>query len=134
MKNFDELEIDRAFISELTIVPSKKIRMTLLRGPREENAQVGREYDLQFSRVHDVTLNLQARPWLEIVSHNLLSESKYLTSYFEIHPEAEGRITKSRHFQVICDEGQIDVIAEEFSISLVNEIPYFESADDEIIK
>lgn len=138
VKDFSSLRIDGAFIGELTVVPTKKLRLSLFRGPLSKSErQMAEEFDLQFNKVEGFRFDLDAKPWLEIVSHKVLAKSDYITSYLADIGK-EGRKPKANrgklyHFQIVCQEGQLEVLAEQFSISLVNEIPYFESKSIEKI-
>jgi hypothetical protein len=125
MSDFSKLDIDGSIISEFRAVPSKKFVMTLLRGPQSVNDRaVQTEQDLQFNEVKCFRIAIQAEPWLQVVSHGLTSESEYL---HECLATAEGRPTEGNtlfHFEVVCGQGRIDIIASSVTLSLTNEIAY----------
>jgi hypothetical protein len=129
---FDKLEIDGSFISELSVVPSKELRMHLFQGPRTNSGkEVVEEHDVLFTRLHGYSFNIKAEPWLEILSHTISSESNYLTDYLTRKTDRKVRKSQSEnnailHFQIVCDEGSIDILAEGVSLSLTNAIPFFD--------
>ena len=128
-QNFDHLKIDGSFISDLTATPSKRVRLSLFHGPRTEtDEQVSLEFDLQFNRVRYFILNIEAKPWMEIVSHRILKESDYLRTCLASEEREDGPNNMLQHFQIIRDEGKIDVIAESFTIGLINKMPHFNTS------
>src|ERR1044072_4406049 len=110
-EDFSQLAIDGSIISELKVVPSRKIVMTLLRGPQSEaERSVQTEYDLQFNGVEHFKIAVEAEPWLQVISHNLFSESEYLKGYLEnSRPSSGGE--KLFHFEIGCGQGRIDIVA-----------------------
>ena len=64
-EKFEDVEIDGAFIREITLVPSKTVRMILLRAPQtEDEEQVTRVSDLKFYEVRSCHANFHAeRCW-----------------------------------------------------------------------
>jgi hypothetical protein len=123
-EDFSQLEIDGSIISELKVVPSRKIVMTLLRGPKSEaERSVQTEHDLQFNGVEHFRMTIEAEPWIQVVSHDLFSESEYLKKYLETSKGHSGG-DKLFHFEIVCGQGRIDVVAKTVSFSLFNEIPY----------
>lgn len=126
LENFADLDIDGSFVREMRFVPSKTVRMSLLRAPQTESeTQVTRQYDLQFHGVYGFRSNLDAQPWLETKSHDLLSQSDYLREVSEqINATSPHIQSELRHFKIICDEGEIDVIAERFTSSITDEIAH----------
>lgn len=134
VEGFVDLKIDGSYIRELILVPSQRVRMSLLRGPQSKNErQVALEYNLQFDKLQGFRINLQAKPWLETKSHNLLLDSDYLISHASVEGTEKTKAISGRgehkvyHFQINCNEGNIDIIAENFTVSFIDEIPYFGS-------
>ena len=129
-QKFEDIKVDGAFIREITLVPSKSIRMTLLRAPQSESEeQVTVLSELQFHEVRSCRANFQAEPWLEIKSHDSPAESHYLAHYLAREREtADAEVSQSsstwRVLRIICDEGEIAVIAETFTISVLEEMPH----------
>jgi len=122
--NFAELNIDGAIISEFKVVPSKKLVLTLLRASQKENqSSVQSEHDLQFNFVKDFKIALRSEPWLQVISHAVISESEYLRNFSAGAP-ADTLTVKLAHFEIICAQGRFDIIAGGVTFSLFNEIPY----------
>jgi ClpX C4-type zinc finger protein len=124
-ENFIDLDIDGSFIRAMRFVPSKSVDMSLLHAPRNKTEkQVTLQYDLHFHGAYGLRSNLNAQPWLEIESHDLVLHSEYLKEITEkrsgTSPESTSELS---HFQLICDEGTIDIIAEYFTSSITDEIP-----------
>ena len=124
-ENFAGLDINGSFVREMRLGP-KMVRLTLLRAPRNESeAQVTRQYDLQFDGVLGFRSNLDADPWLEIRSHDLLSHSEYLTEVSGHTSRTASSINSPlHHFQIVFDEGEINIIADHFKSSITDEIPH----------
>ena len=125
-ESFTHLDIDGSFIHTLRFVPSKTVDIRLLHAPKNETArQVTLQYDLHFQGVYGLRSHLDAQPWLEIKAHHVLLQSEYLK---EITTQRSGRRSESTselsHFQFICDEGAIDIIAEYFTSHITDEIPF----------
>jgi hypothetical protein len=134
-ERFEDVEIDGAFIREIALVPSKTLRMILLRAPQTENEeQVTRVSDLKFYEVRYCHANFHAEPWLEIKSHDSLGESEYREQHLAPRLKNVGSRTDpasqtSRVFRIICEEGEIAVIAKSFEIALIETMPYFGPAE-----
>ena len=131
---FPDLRIDGAFISEVIIAPLKMIRMRLFHGPRsDEERLIAEEYELVISNLRHFTFSVQAIPWLEISSHEVSTESDYLTNYLtspQGNKDAERAVSETslRHYRFVCVEGSIDIIGGQFICYLINEMPFFKSA------
>ena len=124
VENFENVQIDGAFIRELVLVPSSSVRMSLLRAPRAEGeSQVSVLSDLQFEEVQSCHCSFNANPWLEIRSHAALLQSEPLKMHL---PDQQGGPSRPEisHFQIICDEGEINIVARGFTIRVVEEIPH----------
>jgi len=120
---FSELKIDGAVIREIVFVPAGSVRMSVLRAPETtDERQVTVQRTLSFQGIHGCAFNFDAKPWLEIASHGILSASQYLSEFSD---------TKSDvfHFQLVLDEGRVDIVAEQFSSSIEEEIPHLGSAE-----
>ncbi len=134
---FEDIKIDRSFIREITLIPSKTVRMSILRAPqRNSEKQVSVLSDLKFDQVRRFRSNLNAEPWLEIISHHSSTQSDYLKQYFagrQEEPQGESRQTSPdvSHFQIKCEEGEMDIIAEGFTCLVIEEIPHIGSAEPE---
>jgi hypothetical protein len=134
VRNFVDLEIDRSFISEVALLPSKAVRMRLFRSPQDESEkQVTQEQSLQFSKVKCCRLSLEAKPWLEVKAHQLVLDSDYLRSCLaettqQRNARSEHENSPLHHFRMVCEEGEIDIIAEAFAFSVIDEIPFIPSS------
>jgi hypothetical protein len=123
-EDFSQLELDGSIISELRVVPSRKIVMTLLRGPKSKAERpIQTEHDLQFNGVEHFNIAVEAEPWLQVVSHSIFSESEYLKQYLGNFKQGseDGKLF---HFKFVCGRGTIDIVAKTVTFSLFNEIPY----------
>lgn len=122
--DFAQLEIDGAVITELRIVPSMKLVMSLLQKTQKPDQRtVQTEYDLQFNGVSDFKIVLESEPWLQVVSHAVFSKSDYLSE----HVVSEIDRAKLKHFEIICGKGKLQILARAVTFSEFNEIPYVES-------
>jgi hypothetical protein len=125
--DFAKLNIDGAVISEFKVVPSIKLAMTLLRGPEKHNERlVQTEHDLQFNFLKDSRIDLRSEPWLQIVFHAVYRESEYLRDFIAAVP-TDSHLEKLIHFEIICAQGRVDIIARDFIFSLFNAIPYVDT-------
>lgn len=122
-EKFKDLQIDGAFISELLLVPNKRMRLSLIRAPaNEEPRQVSVVSDLEFNDVQSCQCGFKANPWLEIKSHAMSSRSAFLKEYLQ---NREGISSSGySHFQIICDEGEINIIARDCTLVMVEEISH----------
>lgn len=126
--DFNELKIDGAVIREIVFVPSRSVRMSVLRAPETESErQVTTQHSLDFQGIHCCTFKFDANPWLEIESHYTLSSSDYLEQRLQfLSSKVQSSDTQPEifHFQIILDEGQIDILAERFTSSVEEEMPH----------
>ena len=124
VERFDDAPIDGAFIRELAFVPSKTVRMNILRAPKDASErQVSILRDLEFHDVQHFHCNFDANPWLEIMSHATLLRSDLLTQY-QVPQQEAGTSPELRHFQIACDEGTLDISARRCTTSVIEEIPH----------
>jgi hypothetical protein len=122
-ENFEDIQIDGAFVRELVLTTSNNLRMSLLRAPHEKSEkQFSVLSELQFHEIQSVHCNFDAHPWLEIKSHATVPQSDYRKRYLANQHGASG--ADVRHFQIICDEGEINILAPRFTIVVVEEIPH----------
>jgi hypothetical protein len=134
-QKFEDIKISGSFIREITLVPSKKVRMILLRAPQHESEkQVSVVSDLEFHQVRGFRANFQAQPWLEITSCDSPTQSDYLKEYFARERdkptgEDSGSTGRPHHFRIKCEEGDLEIIAETFTISVIDEIPHVGSSE-----
>lgn len=123
-EKFEDVQIDGAFIRELILVPSDNVRVSLLRAPNNKSErQVSIMSDLQFHEVQSCHCSFIANPWLEITSHATLLRSEFLRTHLR-NQRGEASGAEASHFQIICDEGEINIIARRFTILVVEEIPH----------
>src|SRR6266436_7109322 len=121
---FEDAQIDGAFIRELALIPSNNVRMSLLRAPDDgSERQVSVLSELQFHEVRSFHCNFDANPWLEIESHTSLAQSEYLNRYIAKQGGGASDL-EVRHFQIVCDEGEIDILSSRFTVRVVEEIPH----------
>ena len=124
IEDFEDAQIDGAFIRDLTLVPSCNVRMSLIRAPKDESErQVSVLSEVQFHEAQSFHCNFEANPWLEIESHATVSQSEYLDRYLA-NQRGGASGSEMRHFQITCDEGEINILAERFTIQVLEEIPH----------
>jgi hypothetical protein len=134
-KDFEGIQIDGSFVRELIFALFKTVRMSLIRAPgSEREEQLSVLSSLQFDQVHRFRANFDAAPWLEITAHHALSSSDYLEQYQNLAQAQEKThgdlISKDlRHFQIVCEEGEIDIIAERFTFLVLEKIPHVGQSD-----
>ena len=125
---FQNLRIDGAAIREILFVPTQTVQISMLVLPEagSEN-QVVTQCRLRFDKVHAAKFSFEAEPWLTLVSHHQLTASDFLSAY----ERSESRLAKIwqedavlYHFQIILENGEIDIIGEQFSNEVEREIPY----------
>ncbi len=121
VREFEEIQIDGAGITGLDVVPLKRIYLTLFTFAETlDDRSGGREFNIQFNKIVDFSLDMK-ESWCRVISHGAFSGSELL-SVFKARPVNFARRVdrdKLRHFQLILDHGQLDVIAESFSCMLV---------------
>ena len=125
---FKDLKLEGSFIREIRFVPSRSLHIEVRSAPQGSETRVSILYGLVFDQVRCFRCDLEAEPWLEIRSHSIVESSDYLKRHM---PQKRGEIKDSfaaieaevRHFQLILEEGEIDIIAEHFSASALEEIP-----------
>lgn len=132
-ENFAGLDINGSFVREMRLGP-KMVRLTLLRAPQSESeTQVTRQYHLQFDGVLGFRSNLDAHPWLEIRSHDLISHSEYLREVSGHTSRTASSINSQlHHFQIVFDEGEINIIADHVKSSITDEIPHAGSSVSQV--
>ena len=133
MKKFNSLKIRNSYVNELQIEQSKKIRMTLFKTSQsltrdaiESEDLKTEEYNLQFNKLRLFTIYIKPTYILEVKDTKVFKKSTYLTSYRKLVKEGIVPFEKGEtvyHFRLIFDEGNLDIIAHDFSLSLVHEYP-----------
>jgi hypothetical protein len=128
---FESVEIDGSFIKEFTLVTSEDVRMILLRAPQDDSAeQVTMRSALTFHNVSICHASFRAQPWLEITSHDTLARAEYdgQRAIQEKRSVERGSGPPSENFQmfrIVCDEGEIAILAESFAFEPIEKIPHF---------
>jgi len=133
MKEFNSLMIRGSYVNELQIVQSKKIRITifktaqnLIRETIESEDLKTEEYDLQFNKLRLFTIFIKPTYILAVKDTKAYKLSAYLTNYRKMVKEGIVPFEKGEsvyHFRMIFDEGNLDIIDHDFSLSLVHEYP-----------
>ena len=127
-EEFQSLRIDGAAIREILFVPTQTLQISMLVLPEagSEN-QVVTQCRLRFDKIHAAKFSFDAEPWSQLVSHHELKASDFLSAY----ERSEIRLAKIwqadailHHVQIILENGQVDVIAEQVSNQIEQEIPY----------
>jgi hypothetical protein len=125
MSDLDDLlqmDLNNCFVKHIHLRVGKSCALSLLHGPVSRNGQdVTEELDIEFSQLIAVIADLRMEPWLEILDHELLEQSTYLQE--KDFKEAEK--LDPFHFRFRCDEGELDIIARQFSFISRQETPFF---------
>lgn len=133
---FRNLKMKGAYVRDMMVSPRKKFLLGVMipHVDRSEGTlQTTRSYDVQFNKVADFEINVSAAPWLEILSQDVLSSSSLIDRFVA---REQGRAstnmlhTPLHHFRIVFDEGQVDVLAETCTVSLVEELPAFDSTEE----
>lgn len=130
-RTFESVGIDGAFIKEFTLVASEEVRLILLRAPQDDNAeQVTIRSELKFHNVRACHVSFRAQPWLEIKSHDMLTLSEYeglraLQEKGNVELRGGPASENFQVFRIVCDEGEIAVLAENFGFELIEKMPHF---------
>jgi hypothetical protein len=125
---FKDLKLAGSFIREIRFIPSRTLHIEVRTAPQGSEKRVSILYELVFDQVRRLRCGLDAEPWLEIRSQSILESSGYLErnrtrELREIKETFDETKADVRHFQLILEEGEIDIIAEEFTASVLEEIP-----------
>ncbi len=129
---FEDVKLEGSFIREIRFVPSRRVYIEVRSAPQGSEARVSIRYALEFDQVCCFHCTVEAEPWLEIRSHSIVESSDYLKRSMdrkrgEIEEPSDEIQAEMRHFRLILEEGQIDIIAEEFTASVLEEIPLLDS-------
>jgi len=122
---FKQIPIEGSFVKEFSIVLRKTARFVLLHAPEEGEPQLTREYELRFVEVSDAVLSLRATPWLRIISHHALADPDPLRS----SRKKNGEKHKAVHYKIVCEEGEIEIVAGGYDLLLVCEMPHVSGSD-----
>jgi len=128
--DFDRLDLKGAFIKEICIAPNKQFVFEIIGGPYKSSTASGevvRIVELKFDDLRVFSMNVQADPWLEIISHRRRTDSEYLRAY-KGHPTLKVKEAQSEavsHFEINCDEGAINIIASTWRYVLKEELPNY---------
>jgi hypothetical protein len=132
-ERFNELLIDGSVISEIVFIPARSLELSMLRPPgSNEEAQFVTQYRLRFDHLRSCKFGFEAQPWVEVKSHALVADSPYL----ELYKKSESSAAEFWrfdadifHFKLVLEEGQIDIIAEQFASTIEKEIPLVGRSD-----
>lgn len=129
LTSLQELNIAGSFIRQLTLFPGKKLEIRLLHGPvGKEQGEVVEEIDLAFHGLTICGFDLRADPWIEIIS--LETESNSSVNDDPLNDDSskgetpKGESPARRRFQLLCCEGRIEILAERFTSTIVDEITF----------
>ena len=131
-EQFMALKLKGAYVRDLLIFPKKKLLVGVMIPPVNQgksSPRITRSYDLQFNKIVDFDIDVSAAPWLEIVSHDVLTQSPLVNRFHERERKRSSSDipqTLVQHFQIVFDEGKVDILAETCTISLVEELPAFD--------
>jgi ClpX C4-type zinc finger protein len=118
---FNELKLAGSFIRDIEFIPSRTVRIEIRTAPQSGENPVSILYELVFDQVHSFRPNFDADPWLEIKSHRMRWPYR--------SRERKEIDAECGHFEFIFDEGTIDIIAEKFTGSALDEIPFLGPGD-----
>ena len=128
MEDFRDLQIDGSVIRAVSFIPARSLEFSVLRAPQSDTEkQITIQYALRFEQIRSCRFSFRADPWAEIKSHAVVTASEYLADYEKSQNSRSklwARDAKLTHFQLVFDEGQIDIIAEEFRSTIEEEMPH----------
>lgn len=123
-KEFEDLNLTNGIVQQIGIHPEKKITITVIIRNEEEDGDVHRTYELFFSKVLDFKLDLTFLPNLKIEKQTINLSSTYLQDVVSKPLEISSKydLGKIRHFNIVFNEGELDVLSEEFVPMLLSEV------------
>lgn len=107
-RDFDNLPFHRSFIRRISLKPNDALTCEIVAGPFESESsltgEVCRTYEVEFQRLGAFKFNVDANPWLEIISNRCLTSSEFLDGHSK-----NGRLSDEPvfHYQLILDEGRV---------------------------
>lgn len=121
---FNNLHLTNGIVQQIGVLPGKKITITVIVQHEEENEGVHRTYELFFSKVLDFKLNLTFLPNLKIVKQTINLSSAYLQDVINRPLETSSKydLEKIKHFNIVFNEGELDVLSEAFVSILISEV------------
>lgn len=129
VENLETLPFRSAVIRELLFVPQRKFELNLQTAPfvdEQRGVHVSQIYEVKFMRIGYLTLDIKAEIWLELISITVRRKSDFLDSYARGKREYKDLLKRNEdmlHFTLTFDEGFIDLVAEDVSIALIDELP-----------
>lgn len=123
-KRFEDLNLTNGIVQQIGVLPGKKITITVIVLHGEGNKGVHKTYELYFSKVLDFKLNLAFLPNLKIEKQTINLSSTYLQDVVSKPLETSSKydLGKIRHFNIVFNEGELDVLSEEFVPMLLSEV------------
>lgn len=80
-------------------------------------------YELQFNRVLGSVLKVQGSPWFgKIIEHKVYAKSPYLLGTLRKR-DTESSSNDYFHIEITLEQGHMDIVAADFSFSLIKKIP-----------
>jgi len=120
-REFEDVKLDGALVTNLEILPLKKVGMRFFTFPTNLNqTDGGKDYDIQFNKVAGFTLKIDGF-CPRVSGHKVFLESDYLDEVRRTAGKSSARIVSERlhHFRIEFDIGQLDVVAENFLCMLL---------------
>jgi hypothetical protein len=125
----ENLNFAGSFIRQLTLMPGKELRIQLLHGPlKKGQGQIVEEVDLVFHGLQNCLFDLNADPWLEIISletDSQLNTAQDDTASSQNSPKTTATNSGSnstRTFELRCKEGRLLVNAQQLRSTIMDEI------------
>ncbi len=117
-KRFEELGLLGAEISDLVLVPQEKLLLGI--SIISSDRKFIDDCELQFNRVFYSAINATAVPWFGIISEcSAHKESKFMGDMISENKLVFVKLNEFYHFSIHTDKARIDVIAEEFTFSVL---------------
>lgn len=119
---FEKSPIDQALVTRLVIEPLKQIVIRIFSVNNASSG--GREYELYFSKIAAFKIDGIVNRSQKILSHRVFDNSGYLTGIQSTLAKTAAKMNgkKLRHFLLVFEAGEINVVAERCSCILIWEI------------
>jgi hypothetical protein len=122
--DFMRLHILGAELSEVRVLPLKKLCTTFFGfGDTADGPDAGAQFDLQFNKILNFRFEFQ-KSRSRVTSREVYDSSEYLQTATATPIRSPHKFArdKLRHFRITFETGRLDVIAEDFTVSLFAEL------------
>lgn len=132
MKDLDTLPLSGSVVRELIFVPQRKFELNVQTAPfldSHRGIHVSQIYEIKFARIGHLTIDIEAKIWLELTSVTVHRESDFLESYTQDKSKYRDLLRQKenmKHINLVFEEGCIDLIAGDVTVTLIDEMPAIE--------